>query len=70
MSNEDRARRKYSSQEGQNKFLTLFRDNCFDPNGIVSMFDFYKQSVEKQLNIRSIIKGIIEETNRHMIHHN
>jgi len=70
MSNEDRKRRKYGTPEAQEKFLTLFRDNAYDPNGVISMYEFLKQSILKQLRIREKTRGVIEETNRHMIENN
>lgn len=33
----------------------------------MSLFDFFKQSIEKQLSMRRVIREIIDETNKHML---
>ena len=50
--------------------MKLFRDNMFDPKGEITMFDFFKNSLEKQIRIRMIIKEIIKETNKHLSRNN
>jgi hypothetical protein len=58
------------THEGSLKFLSYFPDNVFDINSRLSLFEFYKQSVEKQRSMRSVVTGIIHETNNHMILYN
>jgi hypothetical protein len=70
MSQEDKICKKYASPEGIERFMNLFRDNQYDPNGALSMFEFFKQSVEKQISMRETIKEIIVETNKLMLRNN
>ena len=54
-SNEDRLKHRWASPEGQLKFLRFFPDNVFEPNSKESLFEFFKQAVEKQKSMRKVV---------------
>ena len=47
ISNENKAKGKYSTPEEQATFMKLFSDNVFDDHGPLTAFEFFKRSFEK-----------------------
>lgn len=62
--NKDKKEKIYASAQEQERFFNLFKDHIIEEGE--STFHYFKRSIEKQLMIREVIKGVIQETNDQM----
>ena len=57
----DKKEQIYGSPLEQERFFNMFKDHQLEEGE--NTFAFFKRSIEKQLAIREVIKGVIHETN-------